>query len=147
MCVRRHEGGRGMVTVDTIGKVRRLYFREKRSIKEIARALHLARNTVRSIVRDEAETERRYERRSQPRPQLGAHLAALDAMLAANATRSVRERLSYQRIFEDLRLQGYRGSYDNVRRYAHAWAERQGELSAEAYVPLSFAPGEAYQFD
>jgi transposase len=136
-----------MVTVDDIAKVRRLHFVEKRPIKAIVRATRLSRNTVRSILRSEEETERRYERREQPRPQLGAHVAALDEMLAANAARSSRERLSYQRIFEDLRLQGYRGSYDNVRRYAHAWAERQGELSAEAYVPLLFAPGEAYQFD
>lgn len=136
-----------MVTVDTIGKVRRAYFVEKRSIKAIARALKLARNTVRSIVRAETETERRYERRDQPMPQLGPYVSALDEMLSTNATRSARERLTYQRIFEDLRLQGYRGSYDNVRRYAHAWAERQGAASAEAYVPLSFAPGEAYQFD
>lgn len=100
-----------MVTVDTIGKVRRLFFVEKRSIKVIARATKLLRNTVRTIVRAPEETERRYDRREQPRPQLGAHLAVLDAMLAVNATRSVRERLSYQRIFEDLRLQGYRGSY------------------------------------
>lgn len=136
-----------MVTVDTIGKVRRLFFVEKRSIKAIARTTKLSRNTVRTIVRAPEETERRYERRDQPRPQLGAYVTALDAMLAANAVRPARERLSYQRIFEDLRLQGYAGSYDNVRRYAHTWAERQGELAAEAYVPLSFAPGEAYQFD
>lgn len=136
-----------MVTVDTIGKVRRLYFVEKRSIKAIVRATKLSRNTVRTIVRAPEETERRYERRDQPRPQLGAHITALDAMLAANAARSARERLSYRRIFEDLRLQGYAGSYDNVRRYAHDWAERQGVASAEAYVPLIFAPGEAYQFD
>lgn len=136
-----------MITVDTIAKVRRLHFVEKRSIKSIARDLRLARNTVRSIVRSDGETERRYERQEQPRPQLGPFLAALDEMLATNAARPSRERLSYQRIFEELRLAGYRGSYDNVRRYAHDWADRQGATSAEAYVPLSFAPGEAYQFD
>ena len=136
-----------MITVDTIGKVRRLYFVERRPIKAIARDLRLARNTVRSIVRSEAETERHYERREQPRPQLGPFVAALDAMLAVNAVRPARERLSYQRLFEDLRLAGYRGSYDNVRRYAHDWVERHGAAAVEAYVPLIFAPGEAYQFD
>ena len=59
-----------MVTVDTIGRVRRAYFVQKRSIKAIARDLKLARNTVRSIVRTEAATERRYDRRAQPMPQL-----------------------------------------------------------------------------
>jgi transposase len=145
--VRQHEGERGMITVDTIGRVRRAHFVQKKSIKAISRELRLARNTVRSIIWAEAETERRYERRAQPMPQLGPYITALEAMLAANARRPKRERLTCQRMFDELRLEGYRGSYDNVRRYARSWAEREGERTEEAYVPLSFAPGEAYQFD
>lgn len=136
-----------MISVDTIAKVRRAFFVEKHSIKRIARDQRLARNTVRTIVRAEDETERRYERVRQPMPQLGAFVETLDAMLAANAGQPKRDRLTYQRIFEDLRLAGYRGGYDNVRRYARTWSARQGAVQAEAYVPLSFAPGEAYQFD
>jgi hypothetical protein len=34
-----------------------------------------------------------------------------------------------------------------VRRYGRAWERRQSARQAEAYVPLAFAPGEAYQFD
>ena len=37
--------------------------------------------------------------------------------------------------------------YDAVRRYARKWRDEQGALTAGAYVPLSFDPGEAYQFD
>ena len=37
--------------------------------------------------------------------------------------------------------------YDAVRRYARTWRRDQVSASAAAYVPLSFAPGEAYQFD
>jgi transposase len=136
-----------MISVDTIARVRRAHFVQKKSIKAIARELRLARNTVRSIVRAEVETERRYERREQPMPQLGLYVAQLEEMLFANVKRPKRERLTYQRIFEELRVAGYRGGYDNVRRYARGWAEREGERTAEAYVPLSFAPGEAYQFD
>ena len=136
-----------MISVDTIARVRRAHFVQKKSIKAIARELRLARNTVRSIVRAETETERRYERRDQPMPQLGPYVGTLDEMLAANVKRPKRERLTYQRIFEELRIAGYRGGYDNVRRYARSWAEREGERTAEAYVPLIFAPGEAYQFD
>jgi hypothetical protein len=46
-----------------------------------------------------------------------------------------------------LRGLGYDGSYDAVRRYAKAWRTERGAATAEVYVPLSFAPGEAYQFD
>jgi transposase len=51
------------------------------------------------------------------------------------------------RVFEALRGLGYEGSYDAVRRYAKKWRVERGAATAEAYVPLSFAPGEAYQFD
>jgi hypothetical protein len=34
-----------------------------------------------------------------------------------------------------------------VRRYARRWSKERGQSTAAAYVPLSFAPGEAYQFD
>src|SRR5215813_7044414 len=52
-----------MVTVDTIAKVRRAYFVQKRKIKAIARDLKLARNTVREIIRGEQRTEHHYVRR------------------------------------------------------------------------------------
>jgi transposase len=37
--------------------------------------------------------------------------------------------------------------YDAVRRYAKTWSREHASQTASAYVPLSFAPGEAYQFD
>jgi len=139
-----------MITVDTIGRVRRAYFVQGRKIKAIARELKLARNTVRDIVRageGQEATERRYVRKDQPLPRLGPYVGQLEAMLAANAQRPRRERLTFQRMFEELRLLGYGGGYDNVRRHARRWTSAQGAATAEAYVPLSFAPGEAYQFD
>ena len=94
-----------------------------------------------------AATEQRYRRAAQPLPQLGAFVPALEAMLAENGKRARRERLTYQRMFEELKVAGYAGGYDNVRRYARQWAVREGERIAAAFVPLVFAPGEAYQFD
>ena len=51
------------------------------------------------------------------------------------------------RIYEDLRGLGYEGGYDAVRRYAAAWRRQGSTGTAAAFVPLSFDPGEAYQFD
>jgi transposase len=51
------------------------------------------------------------------------------------------------RIFEELRGLGYGGGYDAVRRYAKVWRRERSAKIADAFVPLSFAPGEAYQFD
>jgi transposase len=71
----------------------------------------------------------------------------LDKLLTANAARPNRERLTLMRLFEELRGLGYGGGYDAVRRYAARWRRRQSSSTAMAFVPLSFAPGEAYQFD
>ena len=42
---------------------------------------------------------------------------------------------------------GTDGGNDAVRRYAATWKQAQGSGTAAAFVPLSFAPGAAYQFD
>ena len=132
--------------METIGRIRREHLVKGRSIKEIARALKLSRNTVRKVLRSGA-TSFEYTRALQPRPKLGAWHADLDRMLLANEGKPARERLTLIRIFEELHGLGYQGSYDAVRRYAKKWRIERGAATAEAYVPLSFAPGEAYQFD
>jgi len=135
-----------MLVVETIGRIRREHFVRGKSIKEIVRALKVSRNTVRKVLRSGA-TSFEYMRVVQPRPKLGSWHADLDGMLSANEGKPARERLTLIRIFEELRGLGYEGSYDAVRRYAKRWRVEHGAAMAEAYVPLSFAPGEAYQFD
>jgi len=135
-----------MLVVETIAKIRRAYFQDRKPIKQICRELRVSRKTVRKVVRSGA-TEFTYERNIQPLPKIGPWRTQLDDMLAENARRPKRERLTHIRIFEELRSLGYGGGYDAVRRYASAWSRTETEASAVAYVPLSFDPGEAYQFD
>src|SRR6201999_468289 len=80
-------------------------------------------------------------------PRIGPWQDTLDGMLASNEAKPVRERLTLIRIFEALRGVGYEGGYDAVRRYARSWQHGRAATLADAFVPLSFAPGEAYQFD
>ena len=56
-----------MLVVETIAKIRRYHFVEGKGIKEISRALGLARNTVRKVIRSGA-TEHEYIRVNQPMP-------------------------------------------------------------------------------
>jgi predicted transcriptional regulator len=59
-----------MLTVETIGRIRREHFLKGKTIKEIARDLRVSRNTVRQVLRS-SETSFEYEREVQPRPKLG----------------------------------------------------------------------------
>jgi transposase len=136
----------GMLIVETIAKVRRAYFIQQKPIKAICREFGLSRRVVRKVIRSEA-TEFRYARSRQPLPRIDPWREQLDALLLANAEKPARERLTLIRVFEELRGLGYEGGYDAVRRYARVWRQARGNETAPAYVPLSFAPGEAYQFD
>jgi transposase len=135
-----------MLILETIAKIRRAFFVQGKSIKLICRELGVSRKVVRKVIRSEA-TEFRYARETQPLPKIGPWTDQLDELLLANEGKAARERLSLIRLFEELRNRGYDGGYDAVRRYAGRWSKERGHSTAAAYVPLSFAPGEAYQFD
>jgi transcriptional regulator with XRE-family HTH domain len=90
-----------MLTVETIGRIRREYFIKGKTMREIARDLKVSRNTVRKVLRS-GETSFEYERNIQPRPKLGRWTAELEDVLSGNAAKPARERLTLIRIFEDL---------------------------------------------
>ena len=135
-----------MLVVETVAKIRRAYFAQGKTIKAICRELRISRKVVRKVVRSDA-TEFRYERGEQPLPRIGPWQDALDSLLTSNEGKSRRERLTLIRVFEALRGLGYEGGYDAVRRYAREWQRGRAATSVGAFVPLSFAAGEAYQFD
>ena len=135
-----------MLIVETIAKIRRAYFVQGKAIKAICRELRVSRKVVRKVLRSEA-TEFRDEREEQPLPRIGPWQESLDRLLVSNEAKPSRERLTLMRVFEELRGLGYAGGYDAVRRYARSWQRDRATTSVDAFVPLSFAPGEAYQFD
>ena len=135
-----------MLVVETIAKIRRAHFVQKKPIKEICRELHVSRKVVRRVIRSEA-TEFRYERREQPLPKIGPWRERLKSLLLENEDKPARERLTLTRLFEELRGFGYSRSYAAVRRFAIGWRKERGAALAQAYAPLSFSPGEAYRFD
>ena len=135
-----------MIGVDQIGQIRRAYFEQGRPIKEIVRSLSISRATVRKVIRGEA-TEFKYTRAVQPAPKLGEWVDVLSEILEQEAQLVRRERRSTQRLFEELRGRGYDGAHDSVHRFAKAWRNERARVPARAFVPMSFAPGEAYQFD
>src|SRR3954451_13511779 len=138
--------GAGMTGVETIARIRFEHYQNCKGIKRIARELGLARDTVRKVLRSNA-TAFAYKRAVQPQPKLGPWIAALTAILEAEAKLPKRERRSTLRLFEELRGRGYDGAHDSVHRFVRTWRAERARLPVQAFVPLRFDPGEAYQFD
>ena len=81
----------GMMTVETVGRIRREHFVKGKGIRRIAGELKVSRQTVRKAL-TAGGAEGRYRREThQGLPQLGAFVARLEELLTANAERSRRE--------------------------------------------------------
>ncbi len=133
-----------MLIVETIAKIRRAYHRDKKTIRQIAREMCLARNTVRKVIRSDV-TELHYERTVQPRPKLEPYKDRLIQALTEDREKPPKQRRTAQMLYEMLQHEGFSGGYDSVRRFVKAWREQ--DKLPNAFVPLVFAPGEAFQFD
>jgi len=134
-----------MLTVDMIRKIRMSLARGE-SLREVSKRYNLSRNTVRKIARSD-ETELKYPKRAVRYPVLGPVMELLAERLVADAAAPVSRRRSGRKLFEELRSEGYEGSYDAVRRYVKFWKESHRSGVSSAYVPLVFTKGEAFQFD
>jgi transposase len=135
-----------MLIVESIRKIRQAYHRDKKPIRQIAREFHLSKNTVKKIIRSDV-TEQVYTRTEQPRPKLGSFEERLKQLLAEDSIKPVRHRRSAQLLFETLQREGFAGGYDSIRRYIQQQRKEAGGGVAAAFIPLSFDPGEAFQFD
>ena len=135
-----------MLFMDLIAEIRRRRLVSRESISSIARELSLSRPTVRKHCRSLCEPL--YRRQKQPTPRLGAFEATLETWLRVERDLPKAQRRTARRLFEGLQAEGYRGAYDSVQRFVRRWKSvKSGPALTQAYVPLSFSPGEVCQFD
>jgi transposase len=135
-----------VICVETIGKIRRWHRVNKLSVSEIARRLSASRNTIAKYL-DSEVTKPKYKRRAKRAPVMGAWAEKLEAMLAADGQRPRKEQRTAQRLHDGLVQEGFTGSYPTVQRFVKAWREERRHGVGTVFIPQSFAPGEAYQFD
>ena len=132
--------------METIRKIRLAARGGDKSIRQISRDLCLSRNTVRKALRSD-ETQFEYHRDTVYRPKLGAFVERLSDWLETEQTLPSKQRRTAQRLYEALQDEGYAGAYDSVRRFVKVWRREHQITPADAYIPLCFEPGDAFQFD
>ena len=130
-----------------IGKVKRMHFREKKSVREIVRLTSLSRNTVRKWLKAAVLEEPRYRRNSAPGKLTPFH-ESLKLALKVDAHRPRHERRTARALHTQIRIEGYDGGYSRVTDFVRAWRQGEGQsIATTAFVPLAFELGEAFQFD
>src|SRR5690606_10929110 len=129
--------------------IRRWALREHVPIREIARRTGLSRNTIRKYLRS-GSVEPKFTVPERP-SKLDPYAAKLAGWLKTEAGKSRKQRRTVKQLHADLVALGFTGSYNRVAAFAREWrAGRHRELQTTGrgtFVPLVFAPGEAFQFD
>lgn len=130
-----------------LAKIRRMYLREKLSIREIARRTNLSRNTIRQWLRQPEMTAPKYPERTST-SIVDPYVEQLRQWVQADSHRAKRDRRTAKVMFEAIRAQGYAGSYTRVTiRVRKLQQEISDAPARSAFVPLTFPHGEAFQFD
>lgn len=129
--------------------IRRMSLREKLSIREIRRRTGLSRNTIAKYLN--AGTVEPTFATPDRVSKLDPFAEKLSGWLKAEASKSRKERRTAKQLYADLVTLGFTGSYGRVAAFARDWrADRQQESQTTGrgtFVPLTFRPGEAFQFD
>lgn len=134
-----------MINVDTLGKIRRWHFRQGVSIREIAKRTTLSRNTIRRYLRNDVK-EPVYPARKVA-TKLDRFAAQMREWLECDARLPRKQRRRATKLYQQLSELGYTGSYGRVAAFVRSWMRQRGKATSQAYIPLYFSPGEAFQFD
>ena len=124
-------------------KIRRQVLIERKSIRSIAKKTGLSRNTIKKYVNTSESPK--YKRNKIHLPKIGRYTLSLKDAIKEDLTLPRRERRTVKKLYEQIVLQGYTGSYNAVCNYIQ---KEQSKVSLmPAFVPLKFPPGDAMQFD
>jgi transposase len=135
-----------VITMEMLGKIRRMYFRDKLSLHEITKRTGLSRNTIRRWVRAPDEAAPPKYRRGKVPGTLTVFHAALEQALKADGHRTKKNRRTAKALFAQIKAEGYAGGYSQLTAFIRDWRGREGK-ALTAFVPLKFVLGEAFQFD
>jgi transposase len=136
-----------VISLGMLASIRRMHLRDGLSIREASRRTGLSRNTVRQWLRQEGVTEPTYANR-EAGSVVDSRAECFGAALKADARRAVRERRTAKMLFEQIGALGHAGSYARVTAWLCRWqAVRDAAPRRAAFMPMSFEPGDAFQFD
>jgi transposase len=135
-----------MITMKELGRIRRMFYRDGVSLSEIAKKTGYSRNTVKRWLKTPEGVEPKYRRQCHD-TKVSPYAVQLIKALETDAHRPKRDRRSALKLFGEIKAAGFTGDYSRVTEFVRRWRAEGGAAAVNAYVPLKFDLGEAFQFD
>src|SRR5712691_11475212 len=128
-----------VLTVDEREQIRRAFFIEGKSLRQISRERHHGRIAIRKALRDPGPAT--YTSQSlRSRPVLQPFLALIDHWLEEDNTRPPKQRHTAHRIYDRLVTEfAFQGGESTIRQYVR----EQRPRGREVFIPLEHDPAEA----
>jgi transposase len=137
-----------VINVGTLSKLRRLVRRDGLSVREASRRLGISRNTATRWLAMGEMVEPKYRRHVAVKSIVEPYKEILITWLKADGLRNKRERRTTKALADAIGALGYRGSRGPVYEFCKHWRDNEYNRPRHAgFVPMSFALGEAFQFD
>jgi transposase len=133
-----------MISVNDRESIRRAYFVEHKSIREIAKEKGHSRKTVRKAL-ESAEPGQYTLQEQRISPVLGTYKESIDQLLIKNQSMPRKQHYTTHKIYNELHGAGYQGSESGVRGYIAQ--KRREKKRPQCYIPLEFDLGMDAQVD
>ena len=133
-----------MKTVDDYEEIRRAYFIDGLSIREISKQMQHGRAVIRKAIA-QAKPEKYKLTHARQARVLAPYKLKIEELLATSEGNPRKQRYTGHKIYQLLQKEGYTGSEGSVHNYVSQ--QRQIRKQPEAYLPLEFSPGQDAQVD
>ena len=100
-----------MITMEMLGKIRRMHVRDKMSVRAIAKRTGLSRNTLQKWLATPEEVAEPKYIRAKTFGKLAAFTDELEQSLKADALRPKNDRRTGRALFAQIKASGYAGGY------------------------------------
>ena len=133
-----------MIKMAQLEYIRKLYFMEGLSIREISRRTGIHRDTIAKYISLEEPQPPKYRlTKEREHPVLGPYIPMIKQILEEDKNRHRKQRHTGTKIYERLKAEGFTGGYNTVMDYLRKECRKQ----KEAFLPLEFELGTYAEVD
>jgi transposase len=133
-----------MKTVEDYENIRKAFYLEGLSIREICRRMHHSRRLIRKALQH-AEPEGYQLKKERASPALASYKQKIEELVKESDQVPRKQRYTGHKIYQLLQTAGYQGCEGSVHNYVSQ--QRKSARKRQAYLPLEFDAGQDAQVD